>query len=53
MQTWRTGNDETSLPFSFSDAAALSGSDAIRILYAGAVRDDGGLRMDGLSLFHY
>ena len=43
---------EATLPIPCSDVAALLGTNAIRILYAGAICDDGGVRIDGLPLFH-
>lgn len=42
--------DETTLPFPCSDVAAVFGTNAIRILYAGAFCDDGGMRMDGIPI---
>ena len=41
---------ETVLSCPCSDVAAMFGTNAIRILYAGAFCDDGGMRMDSLSL---
>lgn len=44
------GNDETDIPYSYSNDAALFGSNAVWVLYASAVRGDGGIWRDGLSL---
>ena len=44
------GNEETNIPLSCSNVVALSGTNAIRILYAGALCDDGGMRMDGIPI---
>lgn len=43
-------NDKTRIFVIGSIVAALSGSDAIRVFYAGAVCDDGSVWMDVLSL---
>ena len=45
-------NDETTLPFPCSDVAAVFGTDAIRLFYAGALCDDCGIRMDGISILY-
>ena len=44
------GNEETNISLPCSSAVTLSGTNAIRILYAGTFCDDGGMRMDGISV---
>lgn len=43
---------EKGISRSLSPIAALSSSDAIRLFHAGALCDDGGMRMDGLSVLY-
>ena len=42
--------EETDISPSFSNVAAVLGTNAIRILYAGTFCDDGGMWMDGISV---
>ena len=44
--------DETGLSLSRGDAAALSRSDAVWLLHAGAAGGDGGVWLDGISVLH-
>ena len=41
---------KTDIPFPCSNAAVVLGTNAIRLFYVGAVCDDGGIRMDGISV---
>ena len=45
-----TGNEEMSLPIPCSDVATLFASDDIRLFYVSPLCNDGGMRMDGLSI---
>lgn len=45
-------DNETTLLIPCSDVAAVFGSNAIRLLYAGALCDDSGIRMDGISILY-
>lgn len=52
VQTGLLSTNETSISYYRSNDAALLGTDAIRLFYAGAIRGDGGVWSDGISVLH-